>query len=718
MKKLLVLPILLIIAGTIITTKINAQGVYINENGVAVNTTEATPDASAFLDISADSLGVLLPRMDTSVLNDISNPATGLIAYDTVADVFWYYDGEEWYSLVSSELVKTQETGNLFVGEDAGGSSSGNYNTIGGYQSGNSLTSSYNTFFGYKSGFNNTSGGSNVFLGKTAGYSNTSGTSNVFIGYNSGYYATTYHNTYVGYESGRGSSGSSTGGSNVAIGRRAGYSLTSGHNNYFGGYRSGHNTTSGEDNVCIGSDAGYSNTTGSNNVFLGYQSGYNETGSNKLYIENSSLSTPLIYGDFANDSIIINGSFKSTGNISITDNSTYLSKDVSNNLTFTDAVTGTKTLAELAGGGGDDLGDHTATENIKLNGEWLSNDGGDEGVFVATDGDVGIGTSSPGKKLDVRGDAVFNETGGNYDFKIEGDDYTNLFFLDASADYIGLGTSSPESKLHIDAGYNHSYENSEITVERNQPNGYGGGIKYLCNRPTTSNVSLGSLLWKAYDGSSDQYGAQIRAASVNSWGTSAHDTKIQFKTVNGSGSLTVQMTIMDDGKVGIGDDSPSYELDVDGDIHCTGDLYEDSDESLKKNIQNISGALDKVKLMQGRSYEFDNKGYDMKLSEGTSFGFIAQELIQVAPELVKSYNHVEYETVPIDTSIDPSGFQQTDNKLVDVSLYSINYIGMIPILTEAIKEQQTIIETQNTTIEKLEGDLEELKKTVNELLNE
>lgn len=37
-----------------------------------------------------------------------------------------------------------------------------------------------------------------------------------------------------------------------------------------------------------------------------------------------------------------------------------------------------------SGGGADNLGNHTATQNIKLNGNYLSNDGGNEGVFVST----------------------------------------------------------------------------------------------------------------------------------------------------------------------------------------------------------------------------------------------------------------------------------------------------------------------------------------------
>ncbi len=60
-------------------------------------------------------------------------------------------------------------------------------------------------------------------------------------------------------------------------------------------------------NVYLGSEAGYENISGSNNVFIGYQSGYSETGSNKLYIENSNSSAPLIYGEFDDDQVAING---------------------------------------------------------------------------------------------------------------------------------------------------------------------------------------------------------------------------------------------------------------------------------------------------------------------------------------------------------------------------------------------------------------------------
>ncbi len=47
-------------------------------------------------------------------------------------------------------------------------------------------------------------------------------------------------------------------------------------------------------------------------------------------------------------------------------------------------------------------GQFTAKANLKLNGHWLSGDGDNEGVYVANNGNVGIGTT-PGAKLDVSG---------------------------------------------------------------------------------------------------------------------------------------------------------------------------------------------------------------------------------------------------------------------------------------------------------------------------
>lgn len=57
----------------------------------------------------------------------------------------------------------------------------------------------------------------------------------------------------------------------------------------------------------------------------------------------------------------------------------------------------------------DNFGDHTATKNVVLNGNYLSNDGGNEGIRIDNTGKVGIGTTTPTQALDVTGNV--NVTG-------------------------------------------------------------------------------------------------------------------------------------------------------------------------------------------------------------------------------------------------------------------------------------------------------------------
>jgi len=131
-------------------------------------------------------------------------------------------------------------------------------------------------------------GGSNIFVGNSTGRINTTGQANVFLGNSAGYSAiSTSYNIFVG--SYAGVSNNSVSGGNVMMGHGSGYSNLLGTGNTF-----------------LGSQTGYSNV-GSYNVFIGNAVGYSETGSNKLYIDNSNTSTPLIWGDFANDQIKLNG---------------------------------------------------------------------------------------------------------------------------------------------------------------------------------------------------------------------------------------------------------------------------------------------------------------------------------------------------------------------------------------------------------------------------
>ncbi|MEL6969628.1 MAG: tail fiber domain-containing protein, partial [Bacteroidota bacterium] len=101
---------------------------------------------------------------------------------------------------------------------------------------------------------------------------------------------------------------------NVFVGYKAGQANTSGDRNVFLGAEAGDQTTSGKENIFIGFKAGYDNTTGSGNIFVGQKAGFNETGSNKLYLDNSDTASPLIWGDFNNDRLVINGNSGNNSN--------------------------------------------------------------------------------------------------------------------------------------------------------------------------------------------------------------------------------------------------------------------------------------------------------------------------------------------------------------------------------------------------------------------
>ena len=192
------------------------------------------------------------------------------------------------------------------------GASSGEYNSTGsnnsffGHFSGLENTNGYdNSFFGRSSGEQNYSGNNNSFFGRSSGEQNYSGRDNSFFGSSSGEKNLSGDwNVFIGRSSGK---QNIRGSENTFVGAFSGASHIVGNRNTFIGKSAGLYNETGENNVFIGHDAGRNNSSGSDNVFLGNRAGFNETGSDKLYIANNSTQTPLIYGDFEENTLTVNG---------------------------------------------------------------------------------------------------------------------------------------------------------------------------------------------------------------------------------------------------------------------------------------------------------------------------------------------------------------------------------------------------------------------------
>ena len=60
-----------------------------------------TPNASAMLDVSSTTQGLLAPRMTTIEKNAIASPANGLLVFDTDENSFYFYNGVSWVKIIA-----------------------------------------------------------------------------------------------------------------------------------------------------------------------------------------------------------------------------------------------------------------------------------------------------------------------------------------------------------------------------------------------------------------------------------------------------------------------------------------------------------------------------------------------------------------------------------------------------------------------------------------
>jgi hypothetical protein len=238
-----------------------------------------------------------------NLISDADNDTKIQVEKNTDEDfIRFYVAGNERWRMVGTRLEAISISSNMFIGFDAGkNTSTGSQNVaVGKFAFVDNTTGTHNVALGNYALRKNTTGEGNVALGHDALQKNASGSNNTALGFRA-----LYVNT--------------TGAKNTAVGQQSLYYNSEGLYNSSFGYRSGYNTTTGDKSVYLGYEAGYSNQTGNGNVMIGFQAGYYETGSNKLYIDNTTTSKPLIYGEFDNNELTVNGKLNITNNdLSIT----------------------------------------------------------------------------------------------------------------------------------------------------------------------------------------------------------------------------------------------------------------------------------------------------------------------------------------------------------------------------------------------------------------
>jgi hypothetical protein len=134
--------------------------------------------------------------------------------------------------------------------------------------------------------------------------------------------------------------------------------------------------------------------------------------------------------------------------------------------------------------------------------------------------------------LNTSGAVVFNDAGADVDFRVEGDGDANLLFVDASADAVGIGTSSPSAKLHVSG--------ADIKLD--------GGV--------TATLNLNGSAYGMVSADADLY---VETAGAGN--------QVIFRRGG-----TESMRIDSSGNLGIGATSPTTKLDVFQDQNAASNL--------------------------------------------------------------------------------------------------------------------------------------------------
>ncbi len=462
--------------------------------------------------------------------------------------------------------------------------------------------------------------------------------------------------------------------SSVYLGQNAGSSGTGNANTVLGTEAmNSHNT--GDVNTAVGYRALYNNTTGTGNVVLGNKAGYYETGSNKLYIENSSSSSPLIWGDFSSDSVKINGGLDVTSAIStphlqvtysptgISPGDILVASDANGNLEWQ------KPVDEIGAESIDDLTD----------GKYKTADGG---LFLGENAgfnDV-VGTE-PKHNVGVGKGALYSNTTGarnvvvGFEANYFNEKGTNNTIVGYRA---GKGSSLHNKSGNVFIGYQAGSAET------------GSNKLYIENSASTA-----PLIWGDFS---------LDIAAINGdfgVGTQNPSDKVHIVAASGQDAFRIQIggatkfRVFSNGGTSIGTNNtsgtPTNGLYVHGDIKNQGGVLHTSDRRFKKNIIKIENALEKLREVNGVYYNWKTEEYpERNFTEKKQIGVIAQEVEKVFPELVNT---------------DSEGYK------------SVNYSKFTSVLIEAIKEQDERIRTQNERIKKLEEENNELKVVINKNKN-
>ncbi len=269
----------------------NFHGLQDADHDTKVQVEESPDEDKIRFDIGGEEVMILMESTNDATRLDLGSDRSIMIGRNAGNNSFSGFNTFVGYG--AGQLNQDGEY-NVFLGYQAGQKNvTTDQNTFIGYEAGRENIASANTYIGYNTGVNGTTGDLNTLVGNQAGNKNITGARNTLLGNLAGFNNNASDNTFVGHLAGFGNSNGTmntflgisagranrTGQYNIAIGPYAGGSdqanRNMGNGNILMGYEADLNINGGSDNFIAGWRAGYSLTTGSHNIYIGQEAGYN-----------------------------------------------------------------------------------------------------------------------------------------------------------------------------------------------------------------------------------------------------------------------------------------------------------------------------------------------------------------------------------------------------------------------------------------------------------
>ena len=350
--------------------------------------------------------------------------------------------------------------------------------------------------------------------------------------------------------------------------------------------------------------------------------------------------------------------------------------------------------------------------------------GGDRTVTLP-DADVTLASGTM-STFDPDGAVTINDSGADIDFRVESNNKQYMLFVDGGTDRVGINKSVPTSTMEIEKTLSDDTQTTPETVLT---------LSTIAGATGGTNMEIGNgtgLLFKiADDETNPSVGAMIageRAAGDDS----DSSTRLSFYVSQNDETLDTAMQIDSSGHTYMPDASDAGRIDLMsgytnpqiilrgpttsntnkivfyngngavGSITTNGSataFNTSSDYRLKENETSITDGIDRIKQL--KPYRFNFKTDATK----TVDGFFAHEVSGIVPEAISGDKDAMHPEV-LYTAKDelPEGKNIGDVKeATKINAQGIDQAKLVPLLTSALKEAITKIETLETKVTALEN---------------